>query len=687
MKELLYNFFVRKNENVRYEYEYYVSNHIQEHYSNRVNHWIKLLELNLHYRILKRKGTILVDKVDKKIKVGRLPYFEGAESLFLNRSKPQHLAKGLLVNDIISFDIFDTLILRPFSSPSDLFSLVGIELDIVNYKNLRIDAEREAREIKNIIEGNREINIYDIYSVINKKIGIDIEFGVRTEFEIEKKLCFANPYMKRTYDILVGQRKKIIAVSDMYYPQYMMKELLDNCGYVELDRIIVSCDYKVSKSNKLLYDLVLDYVGEKKLIHIGDNKSSDIANAKEKRISTIYYENVNEIGNKYRAESMSPIVGSAYAGIVNAHLHNGLSAFSPYYEYGFTYAGLYITGYCSYIERYCRNNNIEKVLFLSRDGDIYHKVFNKLYKEIDNEYVYWSRIPAIKSTVTKNRDRFFLQVVKQKAFDIRKSRIGKLLDKIELGNLKRYLGDYNLKEDEFLSAGNYKILENLCADHWNEIVETYEEDNYNFKEYFKSVVGDRKSILVVDVGWTGNVVLTIKDIINEVVPDSNVKCMLAGIKGTDKSESAPLILTESVLPYIFSQSLNSDIHDYHHNTNKRLNTFLFEMMTQSNSSTFIGEKGGDFIFDIPETENYGKNNEIHEGIMDFADIYSKTFKDFEYMLNISGYDAYMPFKLLVKDLTFIKKYFNDFHFGRGVLATSDDCRMETVKEVLESAGL
>ena len=58
MKDAWYDFFVRKNEWIRREYERYVIEHIEEHDKLRFLHWLVLLRLNWHYRILRgRSGT------------------------------------------------------------------------------------------------------------------------------------------------------------------------------------------------------------------------------------------------------------------------------------------------------------------------------------------------------------------------------------------------------------------------------------------------------------------------------------------------------------------------------------------------------------------------------------------------------------------------------------------------------
>ena len=60
--------------------------------------------------------------------------------------------------DIISFDIFDTLITRKVYSPEDIFSIIDEHFKIKNFKENRIKADSVARE-----KLGRDVTIDDIY--------------------------------------------------------------------------------------------------------------------------------------------------------------------------------------------------------------------------------------------------------------------------------------------------------------------------------------------------------------------------------------------------------------------------------------------------------------------------------------------------------------------------------------------
>jgi predicted HAD superfamily hydrolase len=142
------------------------------------------------------------------------------------RPDPYRLIKKLLQYDVISFDIFDTLLLRPFTKPTDLFLTLSPHYNIPNFSTERINAEKRARRNQYLNEGHYEVNIFDIYEELSKSTGINLEQGVYLELEKEKQYCYPNPYMKRVFDMLLENQKRIILISDMYYPESLMKKYM-----------------------------------------------------------------------------------------------------------------------------------------------------------------------------------------------------------------------------------------------------------------------------------------------------------------------------------------------------------------------------------------------------------------------------------------------------------------------------
>ena len=688
IKDKLYYLLVEKNPSIRDEYQGYVNSHQEEHVTDRAKHWRLLIKLNWHYRIL-RKKTLLLPVSNQSEKKVRLPYLDGSESEAFERQAAIHFAKNLLEYDIISFDIFDTLILRPFAQPTDLFMIIGSRLGIMNFKKIRIDAERDARAEMTSNKGHHEVTIYDIYKKVSRRTGIDINKGVETELETEKDYCFANPYMKHVFKILLDQGKDIIITSDMYIPHDRMEELLASCGYTGYKKLYVSCDYSCSKRSGGLYKNLIYENDGKKIIHVGDNFIPDIESAKKAGIATKYYKNCHEIGNPYRSDGMSELIGSFYAGIVNTHLHNGTKTYNPYYEYGFIYGGLYIVGYCNWIYRKAKTEGVEKILFLARDGDIYQKVFNMMFDDMPNEYVYWSRIANLKYATENNRDDFLTRLCSTKANNAIPCTIGDVLIGFGLDILIPKLGNYNLKKDAVLTPELVKTFEDFLIEHWDMIIETYNRETQLAQKLFKKVIGKCKKVAVVDVGWMGSGPLGIKYLVEDKWQmDCKVKCYIAASSHSVVTYNVNELMKNETETYIFSRMYNRNLYDVHLKTNKNINTIFFEMFTQACYPSFSG-LGNDlsYKFDIPEVENYKITYEIHKGIIDFGKQYIEFCKKDSYLLNITGYDAYLPYRFITRDLRLIKKIFMKVAYSRQTGINIKKQKQEHIFDILAKVKL
>ena len=118
----------------------------------------------------------------------------------LAEQSPQQLAEQMLQYDAVSFDVFDTLLLRPALQPSDLFAVVGSRLHLPDFPNMRIQAEQEARRKDRCAGGTGEITLAAIYQELQQKTGLSAALGMQTEWNVECDLCYANPYLLEVFE-------------------------------------------------------------------------------------------------------------------------------------------------------------------------------------------------------------------------------------------------------------------------------------------------------------------------------------------------------------------------------------------------------------------------------------------------------------------------------------------------------
>ena len=142
----------------------------------KVVSWVYLLGLNFCYYVL-FAGSRRADR-DSWYEEKKPPCAE-SESVLANRDRKSvsETVSFLMQYEVISFDIFDTLIFRPFSEPTDLFFFLGEKTGILDLRELRMQAEADARTQKYKEEKHYEITLSDIWSWLENEIGVTKEQG------------------------------------------------------------------------------------------------------------------------------------------------------------------------------------------------------------------------------------------------------------------------------------------------------------------------------------------------------------------------------------------------------------------------------------------------------------------------------------------------------------------------------
>ena len=221
------------------------------------------------------------------------------------------------------------------------------------------------------------------------------------------------------------------------------------------------------------------------------------------------------------------------------------------------------------------------------------------------------------------------------------------------------------------------------------VLSAYADETERMRPIIQGTIGEAKHVAVVDVGWVGSGPLGLKYLIEQKwALGCKVDCLIAASKSGNHVSNINQLQNNDTTPYIFSRILNRDLYNTHTLSNNGTNSIYFEIFTQACSPSFSGiSDNDDFIFDIPEVENYQVIQEIHQGILDFAQKYYSTFKNYPYLFNISGYDAYLPFRMIIRELSFFKKYFGSFSYSRGVGMDAENQRNETLAQIMKKSNL
>lgn len=664
----------------------------------RLTAWVALLFMNLTWLFGKRR----FGREDYNPDEGKKIPADKSESSLSFREAPEKLAERLATYDVISFDVFDTLVLRPFACSTDLFFAVGEKLKYLDFERIRREMEGKARYKAYCENGSYEVTLSDIYDVMEEQTGIPKEAGMKAEIETELEMCFANPYMLQVFRHLKDSGKKIICTSDMYLPAAVIKRMVEKCGFAGISEYFISCEYRKAKGDGSLYAKVKETLGgDKTYVHIGDHPVSDVEKAKKNGFSAEFYRNVNIAGMPYRAEDMSIITGSMYRGIVNAHIHNGRKTYSREYELGFIYGGIFVLGYCRFIHEYVRTHEIDKILFLSRDGDILNQVYAMLYPqesgEGKTEYVYWSRLAAAKLSAGYFKYDYFRRFLDHKVnqdYTLEKIFAGMEIEDM-LPKMCKTMPEFgeclmaqraDIKRDKTLCAQvrreavmtkeakltdrNAWLVKEYLLANYKEVLAHYEEQSEAGKQYYGEALRGCKRVAAVDVGWAGSGAVTLNHIVNEIW---HLDCEVIGIlAGTNTVHNAEPNMSESLLhsgelvSYLFSQEQNRDVWK-RHNLNKGDNLYL-ELLCSSPNASFKGfgfkenTRQIQFLFGKKE-ENESGIIRIQKGITDFVRLYQEKTGNLASSARISGRDAYGPFMAAGgENRKLLKKVYEKFEF-------------------------
>lgn len=291
---------------------------------------------------------------------------------------------------IISFDIFDTLLLRPYVKPTDLFEHLSRIENVNNFKELRIKAEQTARTKHKDFE---DITIDQIYAEMPK----NLSYLKAKEMDFERKVLQPNLEMKEVFDYAKSQNKRIIIVSDMYLSIEFLSIILQEKGFSGFEKLYVSCQENKTKWTGNLYKFILKDLNVKGsfIFHIGDNNNADKIKAEKNKISAFLYTRRidklfedNERAKQFYEKNKDNLDVSIILGMLTLNdIENNY-----WQDFGYKYAGPVILGYMQWLEKQLIKDKIKEVMFVARDGYTLEKVFNLIKKsDFSTHYFYAPR--------------------------------------------------------------------------------------------------------------------------------------------------------------------------------------------------------------------------------------------------------------------------------------------------------
>lgn len=420
---------------------------------------------------------------------------------------------------IVSFDIFDTLLVRPCIDPKDIFALCDrrarTKYPDVDFIKLRYDAENRL--------SCENVNIHQIWTFIGSENHLEPETTEQLkqlEISTESQLLRVREVIKELYQFACEQGKRIIAISDMYLPASILYPILIREGLGRIEAVYVSCDCHANKSSGELYRTVCDREGIKlnELAHIGDNYLSDYLQARKIGVNACYIPSNKQIflsslpGKRKNSVEVFPsdALDKIVFGFVINSLITRINITYKSFDLG-DFSTLFVFPLLLNLNFLLCSDTIQSayanIYFASRDGYLplrgYNAFKESLHKNLINgKYLYASRLSysclkenSIYSRLTSSPFSPTFTVNDYLQSVVPEKRV-----------LESFLDHLSDAEKATPVADNKE----LCV----KLLNTLEPDLSNYfnykkgitKEYYRSVLSPKSyRILVFDIGYNGSV--------------------------------------------------------------------------------------------------------------------------------------------------------------------------------------
>lgn len=537
-----------------------------------------------------------------------IPYF---------RQSIELLKEEIDKHKVVSFDIFDTLIMRKVLFPTDVFTIVERKTSFLQFSSLRIEAEKQLYEEK------RNPTIEEIYERFQEISGVSDQYRdelMGAEFDIEMECLVPRKRILELYNS-IKDRKKIYLISDMYLPRMYISRLLKKCGYKGYEEIYVSCEKRKAKGEGLFdlfaHEMQLKGYGRCDCLHIGDNYVADIMNAKAAGLDAFYIMSAVQLleNSCYRevlAEELN-FMDCITVGLLCEKAFNdpfvlygtkGKLAINKIHEFTYILIAPTIFYFTVWLMQQICLFGCDHVLYPSRDAYLIQKICRKVCEKQalgefpQGEYFYTSRRAILAATMW---DRSDIDHVSEMDF------WGDISQLFE----KRFALKIN-PDAEDVKAENKEILKDYIDRFERDILCQSERERNNYIGYISDTgILKHDNIAFIDFVAAGKV----QNGLEKLIAGKKIQGFYFLRRDPDKGELDRDINVRSFYPSKGAFEIDFNVYKYY---------LFLEMILTSPEATFhsISDEGGiSFMEEVRTEEHLEIVSRFQESILEYADVF------------------------------------------------------------------
>ena len=447
-------------------------------------------------------GTdLLTEKCDAGMMTDH-PYF--------SLSKEQ-VQQEIMAHEVISFDVFDTLVMRRVLYFADVFSVVERRYGVKGLREARIQAEREVNR------QGRAAHITMIYQRLQKILGITSAEAARLqeqEMAVEREVLVVRRDMVQVMKFAIASGKRVYLISDMYWSCQALEDVLSDLGICGYRKLFVSSEYGKFKSQGL-FSLFKQEVEGRSYLHIGDNAEMDIMYAQMCGLDTLRVYSALDmlaITSFRKLEDLpSNLTERAMLGLFLAEAFN--SPFALYQSqgrpritegrvFGYELVAPLVTAFLFWMLTACAGH-YDRILWAARDGYIFSKMYDIFCQRFPQRklplatYFYTSRMAAIPAALRTEEDIRYA------------AGIGFAGTPEELLRQRFFL-----RAAEILPRGKKEVVIEYVLRHTKIILQRGQELRRNYQQYIDSLhIGAEERLAFFDFVSSGTCQMCLEDIL------------------------------------------------------------------------------------------------------------------------------------------------------------------------------
>lgn len=324
---------------------------------------------------------------------------------------PAPATAGRPLERLVTFDVFETVLVRAVSPPQAVFDLVGrraAERGLVACSPQAFGQARQWAETRALRWHRASTSLDSIYTEVTSALVLPVDARgelARLELDVEAELLQPLPSGVRLVAAERARSGRVVYVSDMYLPGEFIEAQLRRHGlWHDGDVLYVSHAHGSTKRSGLLFDIVAlaEGIPTSAMLHHGNDRQSDVRGAETAGARAVMlpagnpnrYEHALQ-GHRHATDGLASAMAGA-SRLARLEMDPATPREHALVDVAAGVMAPVLTAYVTWLLRRAAARGLRRVYFVARDGQVLQRIAERLAPRlgvhVELHYLYASRL-------------------------------------------------------------------------------------------------------------------------------------------------------------------------------------------------------------------------------------------------------------------------------------------------------